>query len=57
MYVADEEFRYNLSRACMHDSRVYENPEEFRPERFLQDGKLDTSERDPHEFVFGFGRR
>ena len=41
----------------MHDPLVYENPEEFKPERFLKDGKLDPNVRDPYEFVFGFGRR
>ena len=28
------------------------DPEEFRPERFV-----DTDARDPAEYVFGFGRR
>ena len=45
-------------RACMHDPEVYDDPETFRPERFIRDGKLDTtSVRDPSEYVFGFGRR
>ena len=35
-----------------------EDPDEFRPERFIRDGKLDfTSAPDPASFVFGFGRR
>ena len=41
----------------MHDPTVYDNPEEFRPERFIRDGKLDTSVRDPFAFTFGYGRR
>ena len=41
----------------MHDPEVYDNPDEFRPERFLRDGKLDPTVRDPFAFVFGFGRR
>ncbi|RDX45817.1 cytochrome P450 [Lentinus brumalis] len=43
--------------ACMHDPEVYENPHEFRPERFIKDGQLDAGTRDPYEYVFGFGRR
>ncbi|PIL29142.1 cytochrome P450 [Ganoderma sinense ZZ0214-1] len=43
--------------ACMHDPAVYEDPHVFRPERFIRDGKLDTSVRDPLAFIFGFGRR
>ena len=46
-----------LCRACMHDPAVYEDPHVFRPERFIRDGKLDPSVRDPLAFVFGFGRR
>ena len=41
----------------MHDPEEYEDPDEFRPERFIRDGKLDPNVRDPLAFVFGFGRR
>ena len=41
----------------MNDPEVYEDPEVFRPERFIRDGALDTSVRDPAAFVFGYGRR
>ena len=41
----------------MHDSETYEDPDVFRPERFMRDGKLDPNTRDPVPFVFGFGRR
>ena len=44
-------------RACMHDPAVFEDPNEFRPERFIRDDKLDVSVRDPSAFAFGFGRR
>jgi len=41
------------SWAMAHDERVYgPDHEDFRPERFL-----DTTVRDPRQFVFGFGRR
>ncbi|PIL29136.1 cytochrome P450 [Ganoderma sinense ZZ0214-1] len=43
--------------ACMHDPTVYEDPDAFRPERFIRDGKLDPAVQDPTSFVFGFGRR
>ncbi|PIL29143.1 hypothetical protein GSI_09192 [Ganoderma sinense ZZ0214-1] len=43
--------------ACMHDPAVFEDPDEFRPERFIRNGKLDVSARDPSAFAFGFGRR
>ena len=49
--------RIGLGRACMHDPEVYPDPDVFRPERFICDGKLDLSVRDPSKFVFGFGRR
>ncbi|KAI0752766.1 cytochrome P450 [Daedaleopsis nitida] len=45
------------NRACMHDPDVYKDPDEFRPERFIKDGRLDATVRDPSKFVFGFGRR
>ncbi|TBU63494.1 cytochrome P450 [Dichomitus squalens] len=43
--------------ACMHDPDVYEDPDVFRPERFIRDGKLDSTVQDPAAFVFGFGCR
>jgi hypothetical protein len=44
-------------RAMLQDERDYPEPHEFRPERFLRNGKLDDSVRDPIEIAFGFGRR
>ncbi|KAI0752762.1 CyP450 monooxygenase [Daedaleopsis nitida] len=43
--------------SCMHDPSVYEDPKTFRPERFIQDGQLNSNVRDPSAFAFGFGRR
>lgn len=40
-------------RAILHDSSLYNSPDSFKPERFL--GL--APERDPSDFVFGFGRR
>ena len=41
----------------LNDERVYPEPHEFKPERFLKSGKLDQSVRDPMAIAFGFGRR
>ncbi|KAM5539371.1 hypothetical protein V8D89_006823 [Ganoderma adspersum] len=43
--------------ACMHNPEMFEDPDEFRPERFIRDGKLDLSVCDPSAFIFGSGRR
>ena len=41
----------------MHDPQVYPDPLAFYPDRFIKDGKMDTSMRDPRDFIFGYGRR
>ncbi|KAI0662030.1 cytochrome P450 [Cubamyces menziesii] len=43
--------------AILHDPEAYDAPEEFRPERFIRDGKLDPSVRAPYAYAFGYGRR
>lgn len=41
----------------MHDPSVYQDPMEFIPDRYIKDGKLDLTVRDPKVAAFGFGRR
>ncbi|KAI0767311.1 CyP450 monooxygenase [Fomes fomentarius] len=65
--IADDEFRGYFIQAgtivlpntwaCMHDADIYEDPETYCPERFLRDGKLDPTVRDPAAYAFGYGRR
>ena len=45
------------SRSILHDREVFNNPQEFQPERYLKDGKLNPDVRDPDCAAFGFGRR
>ncbi|KAF8883969.1 cytochrome P450 [Infundibulicybe gibba] len=41
----------------MHDPETYDQPLEFRPERFLKDGEIDPSVQSAEVAAFGFGRR
>ncbi|KAG7451799.1 cytochrome P450 [Guyanagaster necrorhizus] len=40
----------------LHDPAVYDQPFEFRPERFIRT-EIKEPEFDPHKLAFGFGRR
>ncbi|EKM54990.1 uncharacterized protein PHACADRAFT_119876 [Phanerochaete carnosa HHB-10118-sp] len=42
--------------AILHDEQAYPDPLRFNPDRFMKDGKLDPSVREP-DAAFGFGRR
>ena len=46
-----------LFRSLLHDPKVFNNPEEFQPERYIKDGKLNLNVMDPDCAAFGFGRR
>ncbi|KAH8094927.1 cytochrome P450 [Cristinia sonorae] len=43
--------------AILHNPKDYPEPEEFRPERFIKDAKINPDIRDPITIAFGFGRR
>ncbi|OBZ72885.1 O-methylsterigmatocystin oxidoreductase [Grifola frondosa] len=65
--LADDEYRgYFIPRGALvipniwayaHDPTAYPEPGTFNPDRFLKDGRLDPSVRDPRTLIFGFGRR
>jgi len=46
-----------ICRAICYDEKVYPSPDTYDPERFLKDGKLDPSVKDPEDRIFGTGRR
>jgi len=46
-----------MCRAICYDETVYPAPHTYDPERFLKDGKLDPSVKNPEDRVFGTGRR
>ncbi|KAF9445987.1 cytochrome P450-like protein [Macrolepiota fuliginosa MF-IS2] len=45
------------TRTILHDPEIYRDPHEYTPDRFIKDGKLDHTVRDPSIAAFGFGRR
>ena len=44
-------------RAMFYDESIYPAPHQYDPERYLKDGKLDPSVKDPEDRVFGSSRR
>jgi hypothetical protein len=60
-YLLDVEFDVtfdtcNSFRAILHDPSIYPEPDMFKPERFIKDGRLDPTVQDPSVAAFGFGR-
>ncbi|KAF9447113.1 cytochrome P450 [Macrolepiota fuliginosa MF-IS2] len=41
----------------LHDPEVFDDPLTYNPDRYLKDGKIDPTVRDPNVAFFGFGRR
>ncbi|KAF8874943.1 cytochrome P450 [Infundibulicybe gibba] len=41
----------------LHNPEIYDQPSEFRPERFLKDGEIDLSIQSAEVAAFGYGRR
>lgn len=41
----------------LHNPDDYPEPEEFNPDRFMENGSLNRGVRDPSTMAFGFGRR
>jgi cytochrome P450 len=41
----------------MHDAARFDDPLEFKPERYLKDGKPNPDALDPEAASFGYGRR
>jgi len=65
--MSDDEYRgYDIPEGAMiltniwamtREQPFYPNPEEFRPERFMEMDSATAEARDPRNMVFGFGRR
>ncbi|TEB27924.1 cytochrome P450 98A3 [Coprinellus micaceus] len=56
-FIPEGTFVMANSWAIMHDPEMFENPFEFVPERYLNNGEIDESVPDPEIAAFGFGRR
>ena len=47
----------SLFRSILHDPKIFKNPMEYQPERYLNDEKLNPNVMDLDSVAFGFGRR
>lgn len=45
------------SRSITHDPKAYKEPFLYNPKRFLKNGEIDPTVRDPGVAAFGYGRR
>ncbi|THH33533.1 hypothetical protein EUX98_g692 [Antrodiella citrinella] len=43
--------------SILHNEEDYPDPDVFKPERYIKDGKINSNVRDPTTIAFGFGRR
>jgi hypothetical protein len=50
-------FTYRTDGGMTHNTDLFPDPAEFRPERFMGPNKVEGSFADPLQLVFGFGRR
>lgn len=44
-------------RSIVHDSKYFNDPMKYQPERYLKDGILNLDVMDTDSIAFGFGRR
>ncbi|KAF9444943.1 cytochrome P450 [Macrolepiota fuliginosa MF-IS2] len=55
-YIPKGTFVMGNAWTILHDPEFYKDPHEYIPDRFIKDGELDRTVRDP-SVAFGFGRR
>ncbi|KAF7761211.1 hypothetical protein Agabi119p4_10620 [Agaricus bisporus var. burnettii] len=56
-YIPKDTYIIGNAWTILHDPELYKDPFIYNPERFLKNGELDPSVRDPTIATFGFGRR
>ena len=48
---------FSCFRSIVHDSKIFNDPMKYQPERYLKDGILNPDVMDTDSIAFGFGRR